>query len=324
MSHLSELGRLGLGSRMKRFSDYMIAEVNAMYKEAGIEFEASCFPLLTLLERYGSMSLREAEQRLGTSHSYISQRAKSLEQQHLIEIKISKKDARSKNLLLTAKGLALIEQVRPLWKAMDVTFAAILGDDERRIFQALSMLEEKFMGQRPLRTRITESLASTQKDVDDIRIVDYDPAYKEVFANLNLEWLEKNFELQDFDKAAFADPEATILKKGGDIFFALHQNQPIATAALYPEGNNFELCKMGVDPRFRGMGIGKLLIEEAIKRTHKLKGEKITLLTNTHKLAPALRLYQSMGFREIPMTKEDTKKYGQSRVNIRMEFHIVE
>ena len=63
MEHLSELGRLGLGSRMKRFSDYLISEVNTIYKNAGIDFEASCFPLLTLLERYGAMTLRQAEEK---------------------------------------------------------------------------------------------------------------------------------------------------------------------------------------------------------------------------------------------------------------------
>jgi hypothetical protein len=46
MDEFANLGRLGLGSRLKRISDYMFAEINAFYRENGIEFEASTFPLL--------------------------------------------------------------------------------------------------------------------------------------------------------------------------------------------------------------------------------------------------------------------------------------
>ncbi len=320
MQHLNELGRLGLGSRMKRFSDYMMTEVNAIYKKAGIEFEASCFPLLTLLERYGAMSLREAEQKMGTSHSYVSQKAKYLSSEGLIEIQSSSRDARSKNMSLTAKGSALIEKVRPCWKAMDIAFANILGEDEREIFKALSLLEDKMMSGPSLSERVDTMIKTAP--VSDIEIVGYRKEFKDAFASLNLEWLEKAFVLQDFDRKAFADPEKTIIGQGGEIFFALLDGKPVGTGAIYPDGKNFELCKMGVDPRYRGMGIGEKLVTEGIERARKKGAKKITLTSNRNKLAPAVRLYQSMGFTEVPMLDADIKKYGTGRVNIRMELPL--
>lgn len=319
MEHLSELGRLGLGSRMKRFSDHMISEVNAIYKEAGIDFEASCFPLLTLLERYGPMSLREAEVKMKTSHSYVSQKAKYLKEEGLLEILSSERDARTKNMSLTEKGIDLINKVRPYWKAMDITFAKLLGDDERIIFQALSKLEEKLIHGPSIREEVAK-LANTP--ADDFTIVDYAPEYREAFSALNLEWLEKAFVLQEFDYKAFEDPEKNIIRKGGDVFFALSDGKPIGTGALYPEEDHYELCKMGVDPRFRGKGIGRELVLAGIERAKQRGASKVTLTSNRHKLAPAVRLYQNLGFTEVPLKKEDTEKYGEGRVNIRMEFSL--
>jgi ribosomal protein S18 acetylase RimI-like enzyme/DNA-binding MarR family transcriptional regulator len=319
MQHLNELGRLGLGSRMKRFSDYLIAEVNTIYKQAGIQFEASCFPLLTLLERYGPMTLREAEQKMGTSHSYISQKAKYLKQENLIEIQASERDGRSKHLSLTAKGMELIEQARPCWKNMDIAFANMLGDDEREIFQALSLLEKKMMDTSSLSKRVTEM---TRAASSDVVISDYKPEYKTAFINLNLEWLEKAFVLQDFDRKILNNPEKHLIENGGDLFFALIDGKPVGTGALYPEKDSLELCKVAVDPRYRGMGIGRKLVAAGIERARKKNASKITLTSNRHKLAPAIRLYRSMGFTEVPLRDKDIKKYGKDHINIRMEMPL--
>lgn len=321
MQHLNELGRIGLGSRMKRFSDYMMTEVNAIYKNAGIDFEASCFPLLSLLERYGPMSLRDAEQRLGTSHSYVSQKAKYLEGEGLIAITASQRDARSKDMHLTAEGIKLIEKARPCWKALDIAFARLLGDDERMIFQALTTLEKRLMDAPLLRRTVGDLLQPSSGG--EVEIVDFQPRLARDFAELNLEWLEKSFTLMEFDHNVFADPKKYIIDKGGDIFFALLDGKAVGTAALYPESDDsFELCKMSVDPRHRGLGIGRKMVEEGIRRAQALGAKRVTLLTNSHKLAPAIRLYRSMGFQEIPMTAEDIRKYGEGRVDLRMELAL--
>ncbi|HAJ89868.1 MAG TPA: hypothetical protein DCM27_02465 [Rhodospirillaceae bacterium] len=324
MNHLTELGRLSLGSRLKRISDYLITETNTLYKSNSINLEASCFPLLTLLERYGALSIREAEQKLGTSHSYISQKAKTLKELGLIDITADKRDARSKHLHLTQQGLALIEKTRPIWKAIDIAFAKMLGDEERKIFHALAALEEKIMPPMLFQKTVMDQIKNDGANrSSEIQIVEYKPEYKDAFVQLNLEWLEKMFVLQEFDYNVFEDPEQYIIQKGGKIFFALLDNAPIGTVALYPDGNNnFELCKMGVDPRFRSLGIGRKLVQHGIKEAQKAGLEELTLLTNSYKLAPAVRLYRELGFRETPLTTDDIKKYGKGRVDLRMTYPL--
>ena len=321
MKYLNELGRLSLGSRTKRFSDYLFSQVNSVYKQAGINFEAGCFPILALLDRYGSMTLSDAEQKLGTSHSYVSQKAKYLRKEGLISLETSVQDARSKNMHLTEKGMELIDQLRPCWKDMDIALAQILGNEEREIFHALSLLENKFMGEKSFSQHV---FALPKTPSTNIWISDYKPEYKEVFSSLNLEWLEKAFVLQKFDREVFSDPEKYIIAKGGEIFFAMIGEKPVGTAALYPDDSDFELCKMSVDPSYRGYGIGEKLVQEGLERAVKKGASKLMLTSNSHKLAPAVKLYKKMGFKEVPLRNEDIEKYGQERINIRMEICLLE
>ena len=318
MEHFSDLGRIGLGSRFKRLSDSLIAEVNAIYKDAGIQLEASCFPLISLLERYGPQTLREVEEKLKTSHAYVSQKAKALKELGLITIKVESTDRRSKKMALTDKGRAIIASARPYWLALDRMFADMFHPDEKEIFRMLGLLESHLL-KTPLREKIHEY---RERETPPVVMADYDPAFRQAFADLNLEWLEKSFTLNDFDRQAFSDPEASIIKKGGDVFFALVDRKPAGTAALYPSQGGYELCKMGVDARYRGRGIGETLVAEGIRRARAKKAQSLFLLSNRGKLAPAIRLYEKMGFVETPLSPEDVKKYVGGRVDIRMEYPL--
>lgn len=60
-----------------------------------------------------------------------------------------------------------------------------------------------------------------------------------------------------------------------------------------------ELKRMYVQPSFHKKGIGKILLNEAIKLAKKLKYKSIRLDTLSHML-PAINLYKQFGFVEIP------------------------
>jgi GNAT superfamily N-acetyltransferase len=64
-------------------------------------------------------------------------------------------------------------------------------------------------------------------------------------------------------------------------------------------GNDaYELCKMGVIEAARGLGIGLLIGEAAIKKARELKAKRVYLETNSS-LTPALTLYAKLGFVRI-------------------------
>jgi len=153
---------------------------------------------------------------------------------------------------------------------------------------------------------------------DDVRITRFDPAYVESFADLNYEWIEQYFVVEDKDREILEDPVGQIIDVGGEIFFAVIGDTAVGTAALIDTSeDSFELAKMAVSPNYRGRGIADGLIRACIEHA-KIKGKsRIFLLSNT-KLQPAMALYRKHGFVEI--NPDEQSPY--ERVNIVMELAL--
>lgn len=135
----------------------------------------------------------------------------------------------------------------------------------------------------------------------DIRVVGFDPRWRDDFAALNLEWLERWFVVEPYDRDVLEHPERDILARGGHILFAVDAaSRALGTVALKHEGEGvYELTKMAVAPDARGLGIGRLLMEGALALYRSLDAREL-FLESSSKLAPALALYESVGFRHHP------------------------
>ncbi|HWE44101.1 MAG TPA: GNAT family N-acetyltransferase, partial [Gemmatimonadaceae bacterium] len=71
-----------------------------------------------------------------------------------------------------------------------------------------------------------------------------------------------------------------------------------------------------VDPSVRGRGVGRALGEAAIGRARVLGAPRVELLSNT-RLTPAVTLYRSLGFAEVPLPPNDYE-----RANIKMVLEL--
>ncbi len=151
----------------------------------------------------------------------------------------------------------------------------------------------------------------------NIEIIDYQQQYAQEFAAINLEWLEQYFYVEDYDREVLSNPQKYILDPGGYIFFVLVDEEIAGTVALIKREETFELSKMGVKPKFQGLGLGLKLMEKCIDFA-KEKGWERIFLDSNRKLEPAICLYHKMGFKEIPVP-EDTP---YERCNIRMELYL--
>ena len=92
--------------------------------------------------------------------------------------------------------------------------------------------------------------------------------YAKDFRRINEEWILTHFWLEESDIQIKNDPQKYILDKGGNIFIALLNGEPVGNCALIVrEIFTCELAKMAVDPKARSCEIGfKLelaLIEKA-------------------------------------------------------------
>ena len=78
-----------------------------------------------------------------------------------------------------------------------------------------------------------------------LKIINFDIKYEKKFFDLNIQWLNEYFFVEEYDKKILSNSNKFIIKKGGEIFFAKLDNEIVGTIALMPTANNseFELTR---------------------------------------------------------------------------------
>ncbi len=135
-----------------------------------------------------------------------------------------------------------------------------------------------------------------------IRIVTFEPQFREDFIRLNREWIERFARIEPSDEKTFAHVD-DIVANGGQIFLAIDEkNEVVGCCALvsHPEKQCYELAKMAVTPKAQGRGIGRMLGESLVDYARKHDVRRIYLEGNT-RLEASIALYRRLGFREIPL-----------------------
>lgn len=153
---------------------------------------------------------------------------------------------------------------------------------------------------------------------EDITIVPYSNEYRDHIKALNYEWLQKYFYVEQGDIEQLTDPQRFIIDKGGYIYFAKHKEEIVGTSSLMKTGEGeYELAKMAVTEKYKGLGIGQMLLEHCLKEARKLQATKLSLFSNT-KLKSAIYLYTKYGFTEVPLPPE----VHYARADIKMEKYL--
>ena len=153
--------------------------------------------------------------------------------------------------------------------------------------------------------------------MNHIEILPYSPEYSRFFKSINQPWVEELFALEAFDQAQFDYPEETIIQPGGAIIFAKIGEEIVGTAGLHKVSDEvYELIKMGVVAEAKGKGVGMFVAKEILQKAREMGAKKVILYTHT-KLAPALRIYEKLGFKEAEL---EEGKY--CRCDLKMELDI--
>ena len=128
-----------------------------------------------------------------------------------------------------------------------------------------------------------------------VEIISYLPHLAPWFKLINLEWLNQYYEVTQEDLEILESPER-IIQSGGQILFALVDEQIVGTAALLRiDTDTVELIKMGVSSGMQGKGIGQALMEGIITASKNMYAKTIKLETATPLIA-AISLYKKFGF----------------------------
>lgn len=131
-----------------------------------------------------------------------------------------------------------------------------------------------------------------------LTILPWSPDRAAAFHDINAQWIEAMFVLEDTDRQVLRNPQSMIIDKGGDILFVAVEGLGVVGAcALMPskDGGAFELTKMGVLDVARGLKAGEFLLAAVLERARDMGIETLFLLTNK-KCAAAIHLYEKLGF----------------------------
>ena len=140
------------------------------------------------------------------------------------------------------------------------------------------------------------------------------------FKRVNEQWIEELFELEPEDKKLLDAPQELIIDKEGEILFAIDsQVEVIGACALLKKSDKvYELTKMGVLKKARGLKAGEQLLVHILKLAKQMEIQTLYLLTNK-KCEAAIHLYLKFGFRH---DEEIMRQYGSlyQRCNVAMRY----
>jgi DNA-binding MarR family transcriptional regulator len=297
---LHDYGGLLLGSRLKRVSEGLYAGVDAVYRAHGVHLPSRCFPILFLLRDNGSMGITELATQLGQSHPAVSQMSRKLLRHGVVAEKADRADERRRLLVLSSKGTALMRRMGPIWQAIVGAVDELNATTSVDLLGVLSAVDGA-LDARDFAQRIDDRLRLPEAGA--VEIIPFERRYRRDFKRLNVEWLEKYFQVEAIDHEVLSHPEERILKPGGFIFLARHKGEIVGTCALIKAGHaRFELSKMAVTERCQGRRIGHRLLTTAMEQFRKTNAAELFLESNS-KLKPALTLYEANGFRYVPRPK---------------------
>ncbi|CAN5283601.1 hypothetical protein BH10PSE1_BH10PSE1_35040 [soil metagenome] len=153
---------------------------------------------------------------------------------------------------------------------------------------------------------------------DSLSIVPYRPDHAKAWGSLNTFWiLAGGYVLEPKDEYVLGDPEGAILSKGGAIFIAEREGEPVGCCSLMamPDGG-FEVGKMAVAAEAQGFRLGQRLLDACEAHARSAGAPRLYLETNaaqTH----AIALYGRFGFVDLP-----AQPTPYARCNVWMEKRL--
>jgi putative acetyltransferase len=155
---------------------------------------------------------------------------------------------------------------------------------------------------------------------NEIRIRAFEADDRSAFQRLNEQWINQYFRLEPKDLTVLGDPQREIIRTGGHILIAVSRDEAVGCCALVPHGTDcFEVSKMAVSEPYKGKGVGRGLLTEVIQLARALGAKRVYLETNRI-LTPAIRLYESVGFRHVPPERVTRSPF--KRADVFMELFL--
>jgi DNA-binding MarR family transcriptional regulator len=316
MEFFDKIGKIAIGSRLRMLTEKITEDAAHIYNLYDVDLQPKWFPVFYVLSQGEEKTITAIAREIRHSHPSVSKIISEMAKKGLVTEKKDKTDGRRNIVKLSKKGTEINEKIRHQFTDLESAIDQISDQTSHNLWKAIEEWEF-ILEQKSLLTRVKEH--RKKRESENVKIVDYQPAYQKAFRALNEEWISTYFKMEEADYKALEDPDGYILNKGGCILVAMIGEEPVGVCALVKMDDpeyDYELAKMAVSPRAQGKNIGYLLARAIIEKAKSMGAAKIYLESNTL-LKPAINLYHKLGFEKIAGR---TTPY--ERCNIQMELAI--
>jgi len=298
MDFYNNVGKMAIGSRLRRLSEQLTEDASQVYKMYNVGLQPKWFPVFHALSQGQDKTITAIAEEIGHSHPSVSTIIREMVKQGLVVEKKDRQDGRKNVVALSKKGREVATNIAPQYVDVTNAIEEALSQTRYDLWKAIEEWEF-LLQQKSLLRRVQEQ--KKLRESRDVQIVGYKPAYQDAFKRLNEEWISKYFKMEAADHKALDHPQKNIIDKGGHILVALYNNEPVGVCALIKMDDpvyEYELAKMAVSPIAQGKNIGWLLGQAIIEKARSLGAKKLYLESNTI-LQPAINLYHKLGFKKV-------------------------
>ncbi len=293
----------------------MTSDAAGIYEMYGTNLRPKWFPVYYALSDGSAKTVTAIAKEIGQTHPSVSSILKEMRQAGLVDLRQSSIDGRQTLASLSEEGLRLRESMEQQQADVTQAISEISQHSRADLWEAMNEWE-RLLGEKSLLQRV--AAIKGQREDMNVRIVPFDDSrHHEAFRRLNEEWIKNLFgKVEDADHYEFDHPVENIINKGGYIFIALLNDEPVGTFAMMRSKNpayDYELVKYSVSPKAQGHGIGRKLMEACLAQARRTGGYRIFLESN-RKCAAAVHLYEKYGFRHLPVRHSD-----YARCDVQME-----
>ncbi|MEM8927356.1 MAG: bifunctional helix-turn-helix transcriptional regulator/GNAT family N-acetyltransferase [Bacteroidota bacterium] len=324
---ISELGYLSVGSQMRAIYERLQLEGDKVYSAVDIKFKSSWFPIYhTIAYSNRLLSVKEITQRISYSRITVKNVVKELAAERLIEISANPHDKRSKLFQLTKKGTVLKPRLEALWDSFSIELQRIFNSDKREFLEKLKDVNQSLLAssfeKRVLKNYYDFTIRNATNDefgtIGELMVevysalpgfpkIEEQPSYYNMLKNVG--GLTKN------PKVELIVAVSKRGKLGGAVVYFHDMKDYGSGGSATQEKNACGFRLLAVASQLRGLGLGKDLTLECIKRGESSNAEQMIIHT-TKAMKTAWSMYESLGFRrseDLDFMQEQLPVFGFRR-----------
>ncbi|HMH21394.1 MAG TPA: GNAT family N-acetyltransferase [Puia sp.] len=242
-------GKMALGSRLRRLSDQITEQAASIYTLYQVDLQPKWFPVFYALSGGEGRSIMDIAREIGHSHPSVSQIVREMQARGYVRNAVAGKEAtpgpgrmttarkeaaadgRKNFVMLSPEGLTLWDKMQPQFLDVQAAIERTMRETDHDLWRAIGEWEF-LLEQKSLLRRVQEEKKT--RESHQVQIIGYIPAHRNAFRQLNEEWITKYFHMEESDYKSLDHPQENIIGKGGYIFMAMLDGQPVGTCALIP------------------------------------------------------------------------------------------